>query len=314
MQTVHLTEDHVRAYLADFAHRIGNGGSAPEVWVAIGASGSVIGKRLAQVTPQLYDSADDLIVAYDRAKDLVTFPTENNPAELIQNKRILIIDGTVHSGGTLLRVIKEVQALGAAAITSYALAVQRGSKVIPNYFGFLIGDHDRVQFPSLRLANNCLNEYGVYRKLSSDDLNREMIRSGEDFIDKVSWEYRWYELVTDQNRHIYVHEHNGKIAGFVSFKFTSEKAVLIDEVAVDRTHKGKGLGGHLMRWAEHFARHKDCSEIQLWAVDANIEFYRSHGYRQTGDSPLSLSGHQFCMMRKKLLYNLAGEQTLAMGT
>jgi N-acetylglutamate synthase-like GNAT family acetyltransferase/hypoxanthine-guanine phosphoribosyltransferase len=314
MQTIHLTEDHVAAYLTDFAHRITQlGKETPNIWAVVGASGSIIGKRLATLAPTLHNLADDVIVAYNRAKDQVTFPTEKNPSSAFKNRRVLLIDGTVHSGSTLIRIIKEIKKFKVAGITSYALAVRRGSKVIPNHFGFLIGDHDRVQFPSLRLANNCLCEYGVYRKLSAEDAERKMIRTGEDFIDKISWEDRLYEIANDTSRQVYLHEKNDAICGFISFRFKDGKTVFVDEIAIDKNYRKQGLGGHLMRWAEHCARHRDCTKIELWAVDDQVDFYRYLGYESADKRPLRLSKHKFWRMHKKLLYNLANDETLAMG-
>jgi GNAT superfamily N-acetyltransferase/hypoxanthine-guanine phosphoribosyltransferase len=316
MQTIHLTDDHVRAYLGEFAQRMAewqHRDQVPEVWVTVGASGSIMGKRLVEIAPALYERADELIVAYNRSTDVVSFPTEKNPQKIVKGKRVLVIDGTVHSGGTLLRVLSELQKLGAKKMTCYALAVRRGSKVIPNHFGFLIGDHDRVQFPSPLLSNNCLCAYGVYRKINKQDAGRKMISTGTDFIDKVSWEDRLYETTTDKRRHVYLHEENRVVCGFVSFRFTRNKTVLVDEVAVDKKYRGRRLGGHLMRWAEHCARHKNCSRIELWAVQDKVKFYEHLGYESKGKEPLHLSGEDFWRMHKKLLYNLANDDTLAMG-
>jgi GNAT superfamily N-acetyltransferase len=243
----------------------------------------------------------------------VSFPGEPSPKALVQGKRVLIVDGTVHSGGTLLKVLKEINGFSPSQVMSYALAVRRGAKTIPNHFGFLIGDHDRVQFPSHLLANNCLFDYGTYRKLSADDASSVMITTGADFIDKLSWEDRLYEMHTDPQRHIYLHELDGEVCGFVSFRIRKSKTILVDELGVDKKFAGQRLGGHLMRWAEHYARHRNCKVIELLAVDNKVEWYQKLGYTTIPDKPLRLSGHDFYTMSKKLLYNLADDHTLDMG-
>lgn len=182
MQTTHLSEEQVSAYLRDLGARLRKlGARIPEVWATVGASGSIIGKRFAKLEPDLFAATKGLLVAYDRAKDTVSFPHEENPDAVVRGKRVLVIDGTVHSGGTLLRIVKELDKFSPSAITSYALVVQRGAKIIPNHFGFLIGDHDRVQFPGDAVANNCLCEFGIYRKISEEDASRKMIENRRRF-------------------------------------------------------------------------------------------------------------------------------------
>src|ERR1700722_6577623 len=118
MHTTHLTEEQVSAYLSDLGARLKElGESAPQLWATVGTSGSLIGKRFAQVEPDLYAKVDELLIAYDRATDTVTFPFQDNPEELARGKRILLIDSTVHSGGTLLRIVKELQKYSPAATT-----------------------------------------------------------------------------------------------------------------------------------------------------------------------------------------------------
>jgi GNAT superfamily N-acetyltransferase len=314
MQTVHLTEDHVASYLQDFGARMATlGNRTPQVWATVGTSGTILGKRLAQVSPSLRSTAQELLlITYDRAADVVSFPGEATPEATIKGKRVLVIDGTVLSGGTLLRVARELNTFHPAALTSYALAVRRGAKIIPNHFGFLIGDHDRVQFPGRTLANNCLSEYGIYRKLSEEDAARDNVVTGADFMDKLSWEDRLYEIHTDPNRHVYLHELDGVVCGFLSFRL-KRKTSLVDEIGVDKKFQGRGLGGHLMRWAEHYARHKNCARIALLAVDDEVAWYKDLGYEAIGARPLKLSGHEFQRMHKKLLYNLADDDTLEMG-
>lgn len=315
MQTTHLTEAQVSAYLRDLGERIRKlDTAAPQVWATVGASGSIIGKRFAELEPDLFAKADELLIAYDRATDLVTFPREENAGGVVRGKRILLIDGTVHSGGTLLRIVKEIEKLSPSAITSYALVVRRGAKIIPNHFGYLIGDHDRVHFPSTVVANNCLCEYGVYRKISEEDASRKMIETGRDFIDKITWEDRLYEVATDPGKHVYLYEQNGEVCGFVSFRLPRNRTLLIDEVAVDLRYRGQRLGGHLMRWAEHFGRHRNCTAVELWAVADRVGWYKDLGYEPSGKPPLKIGGHEFWFMRKKLLYNLADDDTLTMGS
>jgi N-acetylglutamate synthase-like GNAT family acetyltransferase/hypoxanthine phosphoribosyltransferase len=316
MNTIHLSDDQVRSYVRDLARRISDlGEEMPQIWATIGFSGSFLGKILAEERPDLYDKVDELIIAIDRSTNTVSYPAEENSEELVKGKRVLIIDGTVHSGLTLLRVIEKLEAFHPAKICSYALAVRRNAGVIPNNFGFLIGDFDRVQLPTGKyLFNNRLSPFGTYRKLREEDAPRPMINTGTDFIDKIGWDDRWYEVSTDSKRHVYLHDHNGSICGFVNFRCQDDgDVILLDEVGVDQSCQGNKLGGHLMRWAEHFARHANFSTIELWAVDDRVEWYSQMGFERTIKKPINLSDHSFIQMSKKILYNLPGEDHPLMG-
>jgi len=147
------------------------------------------------------------------------------------------------------------------------------------------------------------------------DSREEISRLGQppDFIDKFSWADRWYEMSTDPSRHVYLHELDGTICGFVGFRLRKGKTSFIDEVGVDEKFKGRGLGGHLMRWAEHCARHRNCGRVELLSVDDEVEWYKYLGYSLVSTKPLRISGHEFHLMDKKLLYNLADDETLDMG-
>jgi hypothetical protein len=68
-----------------------------------------------------------------------------------------------------------------------------------------------------------------------------------------------------------------------------------------------------MRWAEHCGRHRNCTAVELWAIDNRIKWYTDLGYEVGRRAPLKIGGHEFSLMRKKLLFNLADDNTLAMG-
>ena len=310
MHTIHLTKEHLQSYLRDLAARISKlEADSPQVWAMVGFSGCVLGRELAEVAPDLYASVDELIVSYNRRTDTVSFPGQEQFRDVISGRNVLLIDGTVHSGSTLLRVTKALEELEPRKISSYALVVRRGSQVIPNHFGFLIGDHDRVHFPAPRYSNNRLFPFGTYRRMCEEDCARPMIMTGADFIDKLHWEDRWYEVSTDPKRQIYIHEQNGSICGFVSFRLQENGGILLDEVGVDKSCHGQKLGAHLMRWAEHYARHENCSNIELWAVENRVKWYQGMEYLHAGEqAPLKLAGTRFFKMRKKLLFNLLDDE------
>jgi GNAT superfamily N-acetyltransferase len=151
------------------------------------------------------------------------------------------------------------------------------------------------------------------RKLSDDDLDKPMIRSGERFIDKFSWSDHMYDGRVDPSRRTYVYERKGRIQGFVSFKLMARgSGLLIDEVAVDRRCQGSGIGGMLMRWAETCGRNEHCLNVQLWSAEDRKGWYGKMGYQLAGKE-MTLDGVKFLLMTKKMLYNLPDDDVLTMG-
>jgi N-acetylglutamate synthase-like GNAT family acetyltransferase/hypoxanthine-guanine phosphoribosyltransferase len=316
MHTIHLSEDQVSSYVRDLAKRISEWGTErPQVWATVGLSGAFLGSILVKIAPDLYkEISDELIIALDRTTGQISYPHETNTKQVVEAKRILILDGTVHSGLTLLRVMKDLENFNPSRISSYAIAVRRSARIIPNHFAFLIDDYDRVQLPtSPLLFNNRLSAYGTYRKMREEDTSRPMIDTGSDFIDRISWEDRWYEMATDPKRYIYVHEQNGSICGFVNFRCKEEGTIILDEVGVDKSCQNQKLGGHLMRWAEHYARHANFPTIELWAVDDRVDWYRKRGFESTETKPIKHSSHLFHQMKKQILLNLPHEDYPVMG-
>lgn len=73
-----------------------------------------------------------------------------------------------------------------------------------------------------------------------------------------------------------IHNHNLH-DGFVTY---------IEQVVVDSEHRGKGIGAHLLEFAENRAREEGCDEIELDVDDKDGEpaekFYLSNGYKLSG--------------------------------
>jgi hypoxanthine phosphoribosyltransferase/N-acetylglutamate synthase-like GNAT family acetyltransferase len=316
MQTLHLSEQQVDAYLNDLATRLKTDSVRPDVLIGVGLSGSNI---LLQLVKFLSDFPEMkiLFTNFDRAQEKITYfesieKTDLiDPTEHIAGKNVLLVDDAVHTGNTLIKSIRDIEKFKPSAVASYALVVRRGAKVIPNKFGFLVGDHDRVLFLNDVFPNNRLTPTGIWRKLFEDDMSKPMITTGEKFIDQVEWASYWYENQVDLNRHTYVYELNGKICGFVSFRLDN-KRIVVDNVATDKEIAKQGIGGFLMRWVEHFARHLNCQEMYLWAIEGRIPWYQKMGYEQRNEKTLTLGQETFVEMAKKLQYILPEEQVIAM--
>jgi hypoxanthine-guanine phosphoribosyltransferase/GNAT superfamily N-acetyltransferase len=309
MNTIFLSEQEVAAYIRDLLKRLTSlGEKMPKLWCPIGPSGFSLAQAAMRENQELAASIEHMFITYDRAGGKIAFPGETDPSKVVKGKQVLLVDGSVHSGDTLAKVWRSVEELGASEVCSYSLVVRASSSFIPNYFGLLVGDHDRALFLRPMFPNNRLQLFGCVRKLITNDQTRPMIASGATFIDKFSWSDLMYETKVDSHRRTYVYEQNGEIKGFISFKLTTGGSVLVDTIGVDKRFHGKDIGGCLMRWAETCARHADCLEMRLWSVEDSVEFYKNQGYKFFGDK-MTLDGTPFHLMGKKVLYNLNDEES-----
>jgi GNAT superfamily N-acetyltransferase len=310
-----MSDEVVAAYLRDLVERLAClDGGIPEIWLPIGPSGGAVARAAMAVAGDRLEKISHIPVTYERSTNTIHFPKEADPSSFVRGKKILLIDGSIHSGTTLRAAYRAVEELQPKDISSYSLVVRAGASILPCFWGLMIGDHDRAFFLRRLFPNHRLPTFGCVRKLEGDDLQRPMIVSGEDFIDKFSWSDYTYELNVDPNRRTYVYEQCGTIRGFVSFRFGPGRAtVLIDSLAVAQGCQGQGLGGHLLRWAETCARNAHCAVMELWAVAQRREFYERQFYKALGKT-MDLDDASFVLMGKKLLYNLPDDEVLTMGS
>ena len=96
-----------------------------------------------------------------------------------------------------------------------------------------------------------------------------------------------------RNHRVTVAESHGTIVGVLVFTVADE-GFLIDNVAVDPGHRGKGLGGALLEFAEAEARRAGFDFIHLYTPETmteNVALYSRIGYleydrRSQGDFSL----------------------------
>ena len=324
MNTIFLSDEEVSAYLRDLCERLkGLKNQVPTVWCPIGISGGSIAR--AALTLQEADDLKNQIInvpiAYNRTTEEISFPREANPSSAIKGKRVLLLEGSIHSGNTFRQAYLSIEKMKPMAISSYSLVVRTGASILPNYFGVMIGDYDRALFLKKIFPNNRLFTCGCVRKLEDADQAQTKISCGKEFIDKFSWSDLIYEIRVDPRRQTYVYDQcvydekeEEKIKGFVSFRITPGEDILVDTLAVDQNCKNQGIGGNLLRWAETCARNHHCATIRLWAVDDRKEWYSKKGYELSSKEPKVLDNIAFHLMQKKLLYNLPDDDVLTMGT
>lgn len=64
-----------------------------------------------------------------------------------------------------------------------------------------------------------------------------------------------------------------------------EDHLLVENVAVDPGHQGRGIGSRLLAHAEEVARKAGLGELRLYTnarMTENLDYYPKHGYRRTG--------------------------------
>jgi ribosomal protein S18 acetylase RimI-like enzyme len=81
------------------------------------------------------------------------------------------------------------------------------------------------------------------------------------------------------------------------------RAMLIENIAVDPSRQGQGLGRRLMAFAEAEARRRSLAEIRLYTNERmveNIAFYKRLGYCETERRPLPAINSTVVYMAKGL--------------
>src|SRR5207302_1003484 len=177
------------------------GAARPTVWFPIGRSGEVLIERLLLRFPKLTEETVIDRVNFDR-KTSQTFFTDGDPADALAGTHALVIDSSVHSGGTMLRVLKAVGAYKPASVSSYTLVLKRSSTFVPSLWGVMINDHDRAYFLLDQLPNNRLHKsvHNTHiRRLTKDDFNVPPVVSGLNSIDRVTWGDRFYDMACSEH-------------------------------------------------------------------------------------------------------------------
>ncbi|MGA3050350.1 MAG: GNAT family N-acetyltransferase [Chitinispirillaceae bacterium] len=305
MHTYFIGKEEVSQYAKDFANRLNKlNDSFPCIWCTIGKSGDELADFLYDYFPLEYRQRILVIpLQCDRDSKSIVF---DNPADknILNSKcNVLILDGAIHSGSSMLSATKMLRELGVEKITSYSLVLKAGSSFIPNFFGLIIADHDRAFFLLDEIPNNRIMPFGTIRKLTSDDATEKIkFQCGLESIDRFTWADFWYECVAGSNQ-VYVYENGPEISGFISFTL-NDKTLFIDSVASDKKCVGQKIGQNLMRWAESWARSNNCIGINLWAIDERIGFYTNLGFETCQGKEMQLGKEKYTSMFRKLLYNI----------
>ncbi len=130
------------------------------------------------------------------------------------------------------------------------------------------------------------------------DLLFELFSQEADFIPNRAKQMRGLRLILEQpNRgRIFVLRENGKILGMINLLFTISTAegsfvIMLEDVIVDRAHRGKGFGDKLLQHAIEYARKKDFARITLLTDRMNADgqrFFAAHGFAESKMIPMRL--------------------------
>jgi hypoxanthine-guanine phosphoribosyltransferase len=312
--THYLGQQEVRAYLADLVERLQALPSGiPPVWLPIGLSGSVLADQLADVASTDEDAVTVVQASFDRPTKQVGL----DDADALVGKLVIVLDSAIHSGSTMLAVVREAYARGATAVVSYSLVVKRNTEFVPTYWGVTIGDFDRAYFLLEKIPNNRLRSLAVgtyLRQLRKEDLATVgPVSSGVPAMDAVTWEDRWWDMQCSARERItYLLYVGTEVGGYLTYS-ASSSTVTVDEVVVrdDLAKKNSGaeglkLGGLMMRWVETMARQTRATEMNLWAIEDKVAMYEYFKYTKlTTVDPLPLDGKLYYFMRKPIVYNVS---------
>lgn len=310
MRTVYLGQEEVEAYAQDFAARLKTlANNFPTVWCPIGKSGDHLLRLIAaQLDPDEVSRISVVPVAFDKTATIATLGNESDKETIANARDLLVLDSSVHSGGSMLAVMRLLAKLGGGRLLSYSLVVKRGAKYLPHYFGVMVGDHDRVLFLLTSIPNNRLfagkdTPLGFFRRIEADDAKRQRdtLDTGVPSLDKISWGDLFYEHRVN-GYDVIVVEDRERIAGFVKLKIKDGKTISIDVIANDQAYRGKGVGGALMRYAETIGRAHECRFVELWAIESQVQFYEKFKFSRAGESIDTGGGEVYYLMRRPLLY------------
>jgi GNAT superfamily N-acetyltransferase len=284
----------------------------PTVWCPLTDSGLSLITPLKDIvrtySPQIAPLVSVIGLTVEEGK--IRFD-QGDPILDLPGKHVLLLDASVHSGGTMLAAIRELQKNGAAGICTYSLVVKRGSMFIPTLWGVMIDDFDRAYFqleeaPNNRLTthSNVKQPYAHIRQLSADDVKRPKIESGVKSLDRAMWADRHYDMLeSNDGKCTFLMEVLDQIVGYLTIHFDS-RVLYIEEIAVDTKKRKNGYGGVLMRFADTLSRQSNCWGVRLNAIKERVDWYKGFGYQVIlGRDSLHVEDEEYVPMEKRLVHH-----------
>lgn len=283
----------------------------PEVICALSGSGTAL---LPFLQDERLDSMAVVGVGLEKDGDATVVRIREEDRAEIKGKRVILIDGAIHSGSTMELCHEHLCAAGATEVCSYSLVVKRGASFVPTFFGLIIQDADRAYFLLDEIPNNRLaagknrTNYVHLSVLREKDIHREPVDVGVDSMDRVTWGDRYYDSQDSKDRNTYLLKHLDNAVGYVTLQVEGNQYLAIEEVGVDRNERGKDYGAILMRFADTMARHSGCKSIRLNAKADKIPFYQKYGYNIAPKPPIKLGADEvYQPMTRPILYHVRAD-------
>lgn len=98
--------------------------------------------------------------------------------------------------------------------------------------------------------------------------------------------------------HLALFDENSNMVACLILKTLTENSVKMRQVAVDATQQSKGIGSHLVTFAEQFAIGKGYTKMELNARDTACNFYKNLNYQIEGDMFTEVGIPHFYMWKK----------------
>jgi len=323
MNTYFLSDETICAYLRDLILRLAALEQPPELICAVTGSGvellvllgATIGKMQKADAEQLRAlNLSSLISASVGKSANGQIVLQGLDEASVKGKRCLLIDSAVHTGRLMNRCQRQLVALGASDVMSYALVLKRGSMHIPTFWGVMIDEVDRALFSLKQIPNNRLassaehGQQAVTLSLLDDEIvSMAPVVSGVPSMDRITWSDRLFDVKASPMEtftRTYVMNKASIAIGYLTVHMESgRRNLVIDEVALDTSWQGRKLGGVLMRFACTLARHHDCRKVRLYAIDSAVNFYEGFGFKRSpGRTPLQLDSETYHPMEKSILH------------
>ncbi len=317
MNDLFLSKATIDAYLRDLLLRLygGKDSPKPQIWCSIGTSGGEIcSEMLALVPPSLKAKIGFVKINLDRSlSGGVSFHDVTPNAEKLTDevaisyfsgKTVLLIDGLVHSGGTIRASYNAIKQYNPSALISYSTIVRESSAFIPNYFSVLIGkyEHAWLSFVNKQeFPNKRFDGFGCIRKIDfEEDLTQEIPTAAANSRFET-WQDISYNC-SKYNYKCYVYEKNGIIQGYlVCVVEKVKKELLVVSLVIDTKYKGNFIPGDLLRWMETYANAKHLKKLLIWVTKAEYEFFQDLGYDFAEETAASSNA---TMMSKDVPYPL----------
>lgn len=91
----------------------------------------------------------------------------------------------------------------------------------------------------------------------------------------------------DKKLYIKTLKENAKVIGFVTYFYPNAQTIHIELLAIDKEHKGKGLGKKMVEWIMQEGKSYSTTRVQLYVYNHNIKaikFYEHLGFSLIGIS------------------------------